>query len=99
MNIITQTTGLPALGATPGKPGIERGSGDHAHPAAVANGPTTPVDVEATLSSQATPQTVAGVDASKVARLRNAIAQGTYRVDAQRAAHNLLAMEHALGQP
>ncbi|HEU0276308.1 MAG TPA: flagellar biosynthesis anti-sigma factor FlgM [Rhodanobacteraceae bacterium] len=101
MNTITQSIGSAALGATPDKAGSAKTSGDSANQAAqAANGPAAPsVDVEATLSSQSATQASPGVDAAKVARLRNAIATGSYHVDAQRTAKNLLNMEHALGQP
>ncbi len=79
--------------ATPAAPD----SDSAAHPAGSASDRLT-IDgaTQALRQTEATLQNEAPVDSEKVARLRQAIADGSYKVDSDRVTDSFLAMENSL---
>lgn len=82
--------GLETQGTTPAKP--QKAHGHHEHDAGTQGHDSVKVNVSAKARALAA-QADAGVDEAKVARLRDAIDKGTFKIDPQAIASKLVGPE------
>jgi negative regulator of flagellin synthesis FlgM len=102
MNTTISNNGLPKLPQAAGQPGSSAASESSAG-AAASGAPAAKADDQLKLTDsakalqQAARTDATPVDAQRVERVRQALADGSYKVDAGRIADRMIAMERQLG--